>query len=60
MKKITFSLATLLLIQACSENQKKTETETVAGTEQTQAPVSNDIQTAQSNEILHEMQEMMD
>lgn len=60
MKKIILSLAVLLLIQSCSENQKKTQNETVTATEQTQAPVSGENQTAQPNEILKEMQEMMD
>ncbi len=60
MKKITLSVFAALTLHACSENQKKTETETNTASEQVQSDVSTGNQAEEQNEILNEMQDMMD
>lgn len=60
MKKTTLTVFAALILQACSENPKKTETETNSATEQVQNNGSGSNMPAQQNEILQEMQDMMD
>src|SRR5690606_5095429 len=60
MKKLTLTLFAVFMLQACFENQKKTETETNSATEQLQSNGSASTRPAQQNEILQEMHDMMD